>query len=92
MSVSELLSNDNLDYENFSNDFIKNILDDSESRHLKGRSPDTAKFKGPLETSNNVNNSQMSIPKASGGNHHKGSSDKELVVLDVCCLVGGLER
>ena len=55
MSDSESLSSDNSDNENFSNDFIKNILDDSEIKHLKGRPSDTARFKGSLETSNNVN-------------------------------------
>ncbi|CAG8554024.1 5615_t:CDS:2 [Funneliformis caledonium] len=33
------------DNEKFPNDFIENILDDSESRHPKGRPPDTADSK-----------------------------------------------
>ncbi|CAG8557059.1 8650_t:CDS:2, partial [Funneliformis mosseae] len=44
----ESLSNYNSDNENFPNDFIENILDDSESRIPKGKPPDTARFKGPL--------------------------------------------
>ncbi|CAG8440583.1 10403_t:CDS:2 [Funneliformis caledonium] len=74
MSVSESLSSDNSDNENFPNDFIENILD-SESRRPKGRPPDTARFKGPLE--NNVNKTRKCGLCNESGLHIDASSEGE---------------
>ncbi|CAG8578468.1 9380_t:CDS:2 [Funneliformis mosseae] len=45
-------------------------MNDSESRRPKGRPPDTARFKEPLETSNNVNKTRKcGLCNESGHNH-----------------------